>query len=78
MEIYQPHKIVSAFVNEDGELEIVRQYPSNIVYTCNPPIQAPDKVVKEIYRCEHGKIVLSEKIEGKHTPRSVNEERIEF
>lgn len=78
MVIYQPHKIVSAFLNENGELEIIRQYPSNMMYTCNPPRSVPDKVVKEIYKSEKGRIILADKIEGKHVPASINEERIEF
>lgn len=77
-QIHQPHKIVSVTLNGSGELEVVRQYPSNTMFACYPPRQAPDRVVKEIYKCGPNGIVLDKTIEGKHIPSSVVPERIEF
>jgi len=76
MHIFKPHKVVSASLNKAGELEVVRQYPCGFVYGNGQP--APDKVTKEIYRCEGGKIVLAETVEGKHTPARMMNEQIEF
>lgn len=75
-ETYMPHKIVSASVTTDGELHIVRKYPSNMSYCNGTPV--PDRVVKEVYRCEGGKIVLAETVVGTHHPAKRIEERIEF
>ena len=71
-------KIVSVTLNEQGELEVIKQYASNSMYTCNPPRPVPDTVVKEVYHVEDGKIVYKETIQGKHTPSSVVPETIEF
>lgn len=70
-------KIVSAELNKSGEMEIVRQYPSNMSYCNGVPV--PDRVVKEIYRTnDAGVIVLVEEIEGRHEPAKMLPERIEF
>lgn len=76
MFILQPHKIVSVTLTEEGTLEVVRQYPNNIAYGNGN--YAPDTVKKEIYKAEGGKIVLSETLDGKHTPAYMVAERIEF
>lgn len=70
-------KIVSAKLNESGEIEIVRQYPSNMSYCNGVPV--PDRVVKEIYRTnDAGVIFLAEEVEGRHEPAKMLPERIEF
>jgi len=73
----KPVKIVSARLNESGEMEIIRQHPSNMVYANGVPV--PDRVVKEIYRSNGaGVIVLAEEVEGRHEPSKMVPERIEF
>ena len=54
--IFQPHTILSAHLTGDGErLNIVRKYPSNMVYGNGQPV--PDRVEKEVYGVVDGKIV---------------------
>lgn len=72
----QPHKIVSVTLTSEGDIEVVRQYPSNIKYGNGN--SAPDRVIKEIYRVKDGKIVLFTTVEGKHTPAYMVHEKIEF
>lgn len=69
-------KIISVILTESGELEVVRKYPSNSAYGNGQA--CPDKVTKETYRSENGKIVLASTVEGKHTPSHVVKELIEF
>lgn len=70
-------KIVSAKLSESGEIEIVRQYPSNLSYCNGVPVA--DRVVKEIYRTnDAGVIFLAEEVEGRHVPAKMLPERIEF
>lgn len=77
MQTYIPHKIVSVTINKFGELEVVRQYPSNRAYGNGD--RCPDRVVKEIYRADElGMIRLAESIEGTHTPAYTVPEKIEF
>ena len=59
-------------------IEVVKRLPSNEIYASNPPRPAPDTVWKEIYGIKDGKLALLEKIQGTHTPRSINPEKIEF
>lgn len=69
--------IVSATINEYGQMEVVRKYKSNVCYANGKP--CPDKVVKEIYVSGNdGKIFLFDTIEGKHTPAYTVKEKIEF
>ena len=76
--IYQPHTISSAGLNANGELEIVRRFPSNSQYLCSPPRPVPDRIIKEIYRVVDGKIELAETVVGKHILAKQIAERIEF
>lgn len=69
-------KVVSATCRPDGTLEIVRQKPSNIAYGNGR--RAPDTVWKEIYGAQDGKIVLINKISGRHTPAAWVPESITF
>ena len=73
---FNSHKIVSASLNSNGELEVVRQYDSHARYANNTP--CPDRVIKEIYKALNGEIVLDSVLEGKHTPSYIVEEKIEF
>jgi len=77
LKIYQPHTIMSAHINEHGDLEIVRKYPSNMAYCSGQTV--PAKVVKEIYSASASKVIfLSKEITGKHEPSRVIEEKITF
>jgi hypothetical protein len=76
MRIHEPHRIVKAQIGPDGQLEVVRQYPSNMAYGNGLPF--PDKVVKEIYGVVDGRIALINTVEGKHIPPQLMPERIEF
>lgn len=78
MIIRADHQIVSAELNDKGELEVVRRYHSNSVYASYPPQQVPDKIIKEIYSVKDGKIYLKETIEGTHIPSKVTNEQIIF
>lgn len=78
MNIYEPHTIVSVNLTDAGEIEVIKKYPSNTMYACNPPGPAPDRVVKETYIACDGKIILGETKEGKHTPAHTVNEQIEF
>ena len=74
---YTEHKIVSVTLTEHGELEVVRQFPSNMAY-CSGHL-LPDRVVKEIYRADEGGMIkLVKEIKGKHTPAYMVAEQIEF
>ena len=72
-----PSKIEQVTVHPD-RVEIVRRYPSGGMYACYPPHPMPDTIEKEIYRIVDGKLVLSEKKQGKHTPAHTVEEQITF
>lgn len=75
--LYMEHKIVSVTLTEHGELEVVRQFPSNMAYCSGE--RCPDRVVKEIYRADEGGMIrLAEEKEGKHTPAYMVAEKIEF
>lgn len=64
---------------EDGKMVVVRRYPSNSMFACDPPRPVPDQIVKEIYAAqEDGTIALEETMEGKHTPAYNVNEAIEF
>lgn len=76
MHIFEQHKIVSVKLTDAGELEVVRQYPSNISYGNGQ--RAPDRVVKEIFKAVDGKIAFSASVLGKHTPAYMVAEQIEF
>lgn len=75
---YVQHTIKSVTPMSDGTLEIVRQYPSNMMLASYPPRPAPDRVVKEIFGVKDDKIVLLRTVEGKHFPAKQMPERIEF
>jgi len=66
------------FDEERNQIELVFRQKSNLMYACNPPRPAPDKVWKEIYGVEDGKIKLLKTIEGKHTPPQYIQEEIKF
>lgn len=69
------HDVISAnLVN--GNIEIVRRYPSNMCY--GNGTQAPDRIVKEIYGSVDGKVQLVQTITGKHTPGHFVKETFEF
>lgn len=59
--------VVGVKLTDHGEFEVIRRYPSNLMFACYPAKPAPDRVTKEIYGVKEGKIVLDELIEGKHT-----------
>ena len=70
------NQTLSVTLNEAGELEVVRRYPSDMAYGTGDP--CPDRVVKEIYRSDGEKISLAQTVDGKHTPRYTVDEKIEF
>lgn len=81
MEIYNPNvSIVSVKITNEGKnMEVVKREASNIMYACNPPRTAPDRVWKEIYGIgPAGTFILEDKVSGKHTPASIVEEKITF
>lgn len=65
-------------IEENNTIEVVKRIPSNIMYACNPPRPSPDTVYKEIYGIVDGRIMLINKIFGKHIPESYNCEQILF
>lgn len=65
--------VVSAELQPNGELWVVRRWPSNSMYACYPPRPVPDKVVREVYEAR-----LIRTDEGKHVPRTTVPERFEF
>jgi hypothetical protein len=71
------YEIISATL-VDGRLEIVKRYPSNEMYACNPPQPVPDRIEKEIYSAVDGQIVLAETIPGTHIPGYSVPETFEF
>jgi hypothetical protein len=73
-----PHTIVSVTLTDSGQIEVVRRYPSNLMYMCNPPKPAPDRVTKEIYAVVDGKIAMVKEIGGIHTPATHIPETITF
>ena len=66
------------FDEANQTITVIKRIPSSAIYASNPPQSAPDKVWKEIYGIKDGKLARLEIIEGKHTPRSINPEKIEF
>ena len=76
MHIFQPHKIVSVTLTEEGTLEVVRQYPSGICYGNGG--RSPDTVKKEIYAVEGDRIELLDTIIGRHIPAHTVAEQIVF
>jgi hypothetical protein len=74
--LFRQHTILRAGLEENGTLEIVRKYPSNMSYGNGEP--CPDEVIKEIYAVQEGKIVLKEEVRGKHTPARYMPESIDF
>lgn len=74
---YTPNaKVQSIDLVDSSELHIVLRFPSQITFGNGVPW--PDKIIKEIYRCIDGKIVLDEIITGKHTPSQIIPEIINF
>ncbi len=71
-------KIISVNFTENGEVEIVKQYPSNEQYCCLPPRPVPDRIVKEIYKLVDNRFELVDTIKGKHQPAYKVEETITF
>jgi len=78
MEIFNEHTIVIAEINEKGELEVIRKFPSYQMFLTDPPRQFPSKVIKYIYGAVDGKVELIREIIGRHTPSSMIHETIKF
>jgi hypothetical protein len=66
------------FDEANQTITAIKRISSKQVYASNPPQSAPDKVWKEVYGVKDGKLCLLETKEGKHIPRSINNERIVF
>jgi len=66
------------FNEEKNQIEIVYRKKSNEIYACNPPCSAPDKVWKEIYGVENGKIKLLKEIIRKYNPPQYIQQEISF
>ena len=75
---YSDCRIVSAESTTDGQMEIVKRYPSNAAYASIGCGAVPDRVTKEIYDVVEGKIELIKTIKGTHTPGYDVAESIEF
>jgi hypothetical protein len=68
--------IIDFQVFED-RIEVTKRERSNSIYCSGNPV--PDKVWKEVYRVSFdGRIFLSETIQGKHIPSTINDEHFEF
>lgn len=63
---------------DNGTLEVIKRELSHAILTCMPPRPAPDRIYKEIYVAEGGKIVLDTTIEGTHIPATTIPEKFEF
>lgn len=74
----EKEEIISVSLENDGfEMHVVKRIKSNAMHACNPPRPVPDRVFKEVYIVEEGKINLFKTIKGTHIPkRMVNEEII--
>lgn len=70
--------IVSVTLTPAGRLEVVKREPSNSMYPTYPPHPVPDKVWLEIYEAQDGRIKLVERVEGVHTPETLQPETIVF
>lgn len=76
--LYNPDRqIVSVDVRED-QVSVVYREPSNVILTCNPGRPAPDHVWRETWVVIEGRLVLCERLQGTHTPASMNAETITF
>lgn len=77
MRCLEPHQVISAGLVE-GQLEVVRRYPSNSMFACDPPRKAPDTIEKDVYGIVDGKIQLIEIISGQHVPAHSVAEQFTF
>lgn len=68
--------VVSAELQPDGQLWVVRRYPSNMAYCTGGRV--PDRVVREVYCGADGRVFLNHTIEGKHIPARSVPESFEF
>lgn len=68
------------FANVVGnEFHVIRRIPSNMALTSNPPIQCPDKLIKEIYQPTlDGGIKLVKTINGSVVPQKYIPESFNF
>ena len=64
-------------VNNTIEVVFIQRNTALILMS-SPPQSLPDKVWKEIYVCESGRITLHNIIEGTVTPQKVISESISF
>lgn len=65
---YYGYSVDSFELMDDGTIEVIKRYPSNITLASCPPRPVPDRVVKEIYAAVDEKIVLIKTIEGTTIP----------
>lgn len=75
---YQEFTIDSVTQTADGKLEVVKRYPSNSMFACNPPRPVPPTITKEVYAAVNGRIELVDTIQGKVTPSYVTPETVSF
>jgi hypothetical protein len=74
--IYGFAEVIDATLTEDGKMIITKRKRSQTVYGNGIPV--PDEVWREVYESVDGRIVMKRRIDGKHTPRAIVEERMEF
>ena len=72
----EDHIVMGAHLNEAGEFEVIRKYPSHMSDGTGSP--CPDRVVKEIYHCSGSRIVLALTLHGTHKPAYMVRETIVF
>ena len=70
-------EIVDVQIYDQGAIVTLRER-SNIMYACNPPRPAPDKVWREIFRYENGELRKVETQDGIHKPASFAPEEFVF
>jgi len=66
------------FNEKEQTITVVFREHSDTMLSANPPQATPDKIWKEVYGLKDGKLALIKKLEGKHTPARVVDEKIEF
>lgn len=73
-----PQIVSVTLLNGGDTLQVIKRHPSNMVLACNPPLQVPDRLTKDIYCVVDGKIALLKTEEGKAIPQQITPEKFVF
>jgi hypothetical protein len=73
--IFDGRRVINANISETG-VEITYQRPSHMALGNGDRV--PDSVWKEIYTIKENKLILSDTVQGVHTPAHMVQESIEF